>query len=333
MNHTLVLFDSEAAYTAQLSRILGSWHTLPFEIHAFTELEALRAHLMRRRASLLLVAEKDFSEAVPAECADMVLILREGIGKSDLTSYESVSKYQSSADLVREIMTYYMPSSQAQTAAALTVQTDIVGIFSPLGRCGRTLFASAYGLLRADRGPTLYICLDPYCGIASYEENSRMGTLSDLLYYAGEDEAQLLRRISDAVCSLRLLSYIPPVRTPQDICDMESDDFKRLLFIIVRFMSYETILLDFGPAVPSPLTLMAACSRLYMPVLHDTVSERKTAAFRTMLAQSGREDLLSTISEIDVPPFVPADTGEGFAESLLLSPIGMQAMKILTEET
>lgn len=76
-----------------------------------------------------------------------LIVLTEGIKSPELGAYAGVYKYQSSAQIVREVMACY-----GEERSVLPVQspvlkkaTQILGVYSPVGRCLKTSFALTPG--------------------------------------------------------------------------------------------------------------------------------------------------------------------------------------------
>ena len=72
-----------------------------------------------------------------------IIILSEGVHPPELDQYPSVYKYQSSSDVIREVMECY--GAEKKTTPQYRVlkkrPQKLLGVFSPLGRCLKTSFA------------------------------------------------------------------------------------------------------------------------------------------------------------------------------------------------
>lgn len=69
-----------------------------------------------------------------------IIILSEGVHPPELDQYPSVYKYQSSSDVIREVMECYGAEKKTTPQyRVLKKTTEILGVFSPLGRCLKTV--------------------------------------------------------------------------------------------------------------------------------------------------------------------------------------------------
>ena len=329
----LALYDTEAAYTVQLARFLGAQRSFPFEVRAFTEKEKLRQFLTMHTADLLLIAESDYTEDMVSLPASLTVILREGTGNPACSGLPGVTKYQSGPELVREILRNGPSGTPSLFASGSPGGPPLISIFSPVGRCGKSLLALALGLLLARSRPTLLISFDRYCGFPFLAAPQDAPTLSDLLCYIREEEETSLRRILAAERDWHGLTFLPPVRVARDIPDADGDEIRSLLSAVRRSGQFETVLADFGSDVPDALSLLSDSKQIYMPVPDDPVSACKTDCFEHQLRLAGREDLLARITKLRLPPpdgELPSSAR--FADRLPLSPIGALSLQLIRRD-
>ena len=94
-----------------------------------------------------------------------------------------VYKYQASDDLLREVMSWYRPQEIPVLMTAAGRRSRITGVYSPIGRCGKTSFALTLGQVLAREEKVLYITLEEFSGLSALTGTVYTGGLSDLLYY------------------------------------------------------------------------------------------------------------------------------------------------------
>lgn len=137
----------------------------------------------------------------------------------ELGGYAGVYKYQASSQIVREVMACYGEEKSVLPvqSSALKKSTDILGVYSPLGRCLKTSFALTLGQILAKERPVLYLNLEEYAGFEELFGRSFSGTLSDLLYFVQQGENNLSVKLSGMVQTAGTLDFIPPVQSPLDI--------------------------------------------------------------------------------------------------------------------
>ena len=143
---------------------------------------------------LLLISGRAMCREVRDLDIGKIIILSEGVHPPELDQYPSVYKYQSSSDVLREVMAYYGAEKKtvADQIAVLKKTTEIIGIFSPLGRCLKTSFALTLGQILAKERAVLYLNMEEYSGFEELMGKGFAHNLSDLLYYVRQDNQNLL---------------------------------------------------------------------------------------------------------------------------------------------
>mgnify|MGYP000078486855 FL=1 len=153
--------DLEVDYAFNFMDYLNQKRNLPFEIQAFTTAESLLAYGKENHIELLLISDKAMRKEIREIGIGKIIILSEGVHPPELDQYSSVYKYQSSADVIREVMACYGEEKALNPVAfpALKKTMEIVGVFSPLGRCLKTSFSLALGQILARERAVLYLNL------------------------------------------------------------------------------------------------------------------------------------------------------------------------------
>ena len=99
--------DLEVDYAFNFMDYLNQKRNLPFEIQAFTTAESLLAYGKENHIELLLISDKAMRKEIREIGIGKIIILSEGVHPPELDQYSSVYKYQSSADVIREVMACY----------------------------------------------------------------------------------------------------------------------------------------------------------------------------------------------------------------------------------
>ena len=87
---------------------LNQKKNIPFEIQVFTAVENLIAYGKKTRIELLLISGRAMCREVRELDIGKIIILSEGVHSPELDTYPSVYKYQSSSDVIREVMECFL---------------------------------------------------------------------------------------------------------------------------------------------------------------------------------------------------------------------------------
>ena len=326
--------DLEVDYAFNFMDYLNQKKNLPFEIQAFTTAESLIAYGKENHIELLLISDKAMRKEVRDLGIGKIIILSEGVHPPELDQYSSVYKYQSSSDVIREVMACYgeEKSLDPVTFPVLKKTMEIIGVFSPLGRCLKTSFALALGQILAKERAVLYLNLESYSGFEELLGKKFPANLSDLFYYVRQGNENLIHRMNGMIQTVNNLDFIPPVRTPSDIRTVDWEDWEQLLQEIVLHSSYEVLILDMGENGDEDFRLLEMCRKIYMPVLNDTLSVCKVTQFENLLRIWNKEKILEKTEKVHLPFHMDRISSDAYVEQLVWSELGDYIRELLRKE-
>ena len=323
-----VIYDTERYYTEKLVRMLTARRTLPYDFHAFTDPEKLHQFLARSRTDVLLVSEKDFDDSLLSECRGQVVLLGEENALPFKGDIPRVYKYQPSGSLMQEVLSAVRTQENSPETAEgpLRARQKVIGVYSPLGRCQKTMFCLALGEHLGQEKTTLYLNFEPYPALLQLSLPPGGPTLSDIIYDLREDGGRAAASVEKAAVPFGHMFCVPPVRVPEDVCDITVADMHTLLAQLHARSRFERIILDLGNSLRDIPEILSGCDVIYMPVLSDPVSRTKTGAFISHMIDAGQEQTLTRLQEISLPPLPPEEAFGDQILSALLSGTGMEAL-------
>ena len=328
-----VIFDTERYYTEKLVRMLTARRTLPYDFHAFTDPDKLHQFLTRSRTDILLVSEKDFDESLLDECRGKVVLL----GEEDALPFKGdiprVYKYQPSGSLMQDVLAAVRTEEIVSgRSSVLRGRQKIIAVYSPLGRCHKTMFSLALGEHLAEDHTVLYLNFEPYPALLQLSLPPKGLTLSDIIYDLQEGGEQTVLQIEKAAVPYGHMFCVPPVRVPEDIFDLTGTDMDRLFTQLHSRSRFERIILDLGNSIRDIPEILSGCDMVYMPVLPDPVSRAKTDAFISHMIDDDQEQTLARIREVQLPPLQPSETFGDQILSSVLSGIGAAAAERIRKD-
>lgn len=326
--------DLEVDYAFNFMDYLNQKKNLPFEIQAFTTAESLLAYGKENHIELLLISDKAMRKEIRELGIGKIIILSEGVHPPELDQYSSVYKYQSSSNVIREVMAYYGEEKALNPVVfpVLKKTMEIIGVYSPLGRCLKTSFALALGQILAKDKAVLYLNLEEYSGFEELFGKKFPTNLSDLFYYVRQGNENLIHRMNGMIQTVNNLDFVPPVRTPSDIRTVCWEDWERLLQEITLHSSYEVLVLDIGSGIDENFQLLDLCEKIYMPVLKDAVSVCKMTQFENLLRIWNKDKILEKIEKLHLPFYMDSISSESYVEQLVWSELGDYIRKLLRKE-
>lgn len=322
--------DLEVDYARNFMDYLNCRRNLPFEILAFTSAEQLAKYARNQHIEILLISDKAMCPMVKELDVGKLVILSEGVHMPELDQYPSVYKYQSSDHVIREVMACYGADKLIPMPLPVPKKPmEILGIYSPLGRTGKTSFALTLGQVLSRDKVTLYLNMEEYSGFEQLFEMKYKHSLSDVLYYIRQGNQNLSHKISAMVETMDNLDYLPPVQSPGDIRMASEEEWHQLVDTLVLHSAYEVLVLDFGNCMDGVFSLLERCTRIFVPVQGDVMSQGKLAQFENLLRMWDYPHVLQKIEKIKLPYHRAQGSGGEAVRELVWSELGDYTRELL----
>lgn len=292
-----VIFDRNEEYAKELAEYLNESigkksRRDRFSIHLFTEATALHAYCKEQAVDILLVSEpvsKEEQELFSSICVKKRLYI---------TEYEEegkVYKYQSAEKILRIVM----QTEDDQVSLQEKRETNqIYGVYSPVGRCGKTSFGLALAKVLAEEAPTLFLSLDTFSDLKKILPRQSTMDLSDLMYFALQGKEEIYRQSSKCINEIEGVQYVLPAYGGIAWNELNRTQWEDLFLYFLHATKNQYLVIDFGTGVEKVWELLNLCDCIWMPYIEE---DRKLLEFEEFLLHSGREELYDRIRKIYVP--------------------------------
>lgn len=286
----ILICDSEEAYVKKLAEVLLLRKEVTAGVRTCSSLEYIGKTLEIGNIRVLLI-----SEEVPYKmrkqlfagkrivltkdhCADL------GIEETELMKYQSIEK------LTTVIMRVFFENS-FQLSKRNGHQAKVIGIYSPVHRIGKTTFALKLGRELSEEESVLYLNLETYAGMGGYFRDEEVQDLSNLLYYAKQENDVISVRLTSIVRQMGNLDYIPPVKVGTDLKAVEMQEWKELFEKISQQSIYKVIIVDMGNSIQNIFEMMEMCDWIFIPFADDVYAKAKMKQWKYMLNVLKMQDL------------------------------------------
>ncbi|MCR4909080.1 MAG: hypothetical protein K5985_09625 [Lachnospiraceae bacterium] len=324
----MAVYDSDEAYVTKLMDYFCEVRPVPVEIRGFTEWDALKGFAEENPVDILLVEEANLKDEMEELKFGEIMVLSEEAGtRKDGRGHKNVCKYQSTENIMREVMSYYAEEPEELSAALSGSICHLIGVYSPVRRSLQTSFSLTLGELLSRREKTLYVNMEDYSGFHSLLKESFMSDLSDLVFYVGQNKKNFPYKLASIVQRVGQLDYIPPAIYPTDLKTVDISTWL-LLFEKLITSGYGTIIVDFGDGIKDLTELLKICELIYMPVRTDRVSEAKLEQYEASMRIMEQSELLNKTKKLEFPYFRDLDCSP---ENLEQTSLGDYVRKLLSE--
>ena len=105
-----------------------------------------------------------------------------------------------------------------------------------------------------------------------------------------------------------------------------------LLQQIIDYSNYDVVILDLSDSVSQLYKVLEQCTRIYMPIRADPVSQAKIHQFEHTLQVWEKQMVLDRIRKIKLPYHRSSKTGIGYMDDLVWSELGDYVREMLRTE-
>ncbi len=320
MKKVLAVYDDDASYAEKLSSYVNKKEDGIFSAVAFTSKEKLEEYSKSHDIDLLLSKKYEKEDTPDIRPAKTIWLTEEREDPSE----GGICKYQSGDEIIREVMSVYadLPESEIYPLKMAGKKGKrLIGVYSPVNRCGKTSLALAIAQMIAKEEKTILITLDSFSGLACMLNEQWKRDLSDLIYFYKQGRYTALR-LNSVLYYIGELAWIPPIRFPEDLSEISAREMAELVSCILEESTFDTAVLDIGDYARQMIPFLERCNIVYIPVKEDIHSLAKLDEFSDYLDIMGKGALKERFFKVRVPMTNGARRMEYFPQELLWGDMG-----------
>lgn len=276
----IVLADSDELY---LNKLTGYFmeKTNMFDICSFTSKESLIKYISNTQNKVDMIA---FTEDLADDTISMAdipakVFLSDG-SFSNVNRFESVNKYQKAEKLVNSIrMIYAEKTGRVDAVTTGDKQTKAIGVYSPVGGCGKTTMALALSMHLANIGKRVfYLNYEIVNSTTEFLNTAPSGSLSDVFLSVKTKGANVGLRIvaNKYKDSVTKIDFINPPESALELNELTIQEQLKLMNEIDTLGEFNAVVVDFDSGFGLPkLDLLDSCDVILMPFTTDAMSLSK----------------------------------------------------------
>lgn len=324
----------DEVYAYRLMSYLKTAPVIPYELLVFTEKRALSEYFSTGEADVLLANDDEIIEQAVKRKVPKILKLSEEqiLTVCESTEYHPVFKYQSTENIVREMVNYCLEDTRVSGyGKKIRNAGRIVGIYSPAGRCYKTTFSLAVADALARNGRVLYVNLEEYSGLTEGILNRNQGSLSEIMYMYLRGYGGIGGKIQSMTGRIGRFEYLPPVEYPEDVVDVLPEEWITFIDYLLANMDYDYIVVDIGNLVKKVWNFFELMDVIFIPQPENAMSMNKLKEFIIDINNMGRGILLENVVYVQIPEAVELVGQEISMEKIEWSAVGNYARKVVNE--
>lgn len=293
----LGIYDNDAIYSRRLLSGLLKRAELKSQTVEFTRPENIKVFAEQHILELVLVSLDSYNSDMKCDNIKRIICLCED-EPSDAQQamatelgIELMYKYQSLSSLVREIL------SNTDRRINSISGKQLIAVYSPVHRCGKTLFSLALSQVLGENKPALFISLEEHSQLKDYMRSDEKGDLVDVIYYYLQGD--LADREKRFVRSAGRTDYVMPANEARDLRSLKLEEIIGVLKYFLNDSIYSCIVVDVGD-VQDVGGLLPEFDRVFVPVIEDDSQRKRVISFLDELAKTER-GIIDRIQEVSPP--------------------------------
>ncbi len=298
----LAVCDVDKHYAKKLMESFCERKNIGFQIHAFSDVKELEHFAQQNQLEILLITGRLMSERIQMLNIGKIILLSDGEIYEEFSDYESIYKYQSAERILKEILCCYAEYAKPSTGILCgKKEFEVYGVYSPIGRCGKSALARALAGKFGKYKRTLLLDLQSFSAYPEQLGEEELWDLTDIIYFLRQGKKTFLYKLGSIVRNRGAYDDILPMKTPADLRSVTLAEWTELLEKLADDSDYQVIVLDLGYEVCGLFGLLNQCTRIYTPVLSDEDSKRKIRNFEKILRDESFEKVIESIEKIHLP--------------------------------
>ncbi|MEE1086881.1 MAG: hypothetical protein U0L05_06915 [Schaedlerella sp.] len=286
-----VICDSQKQYSKNLLQMFRQKKAAGYQYHLFHTREELERFAQKKRIHILLLDEALFDKADQEFLADKTLLLVRQARKT-IKGVKSVIRYQSAEEIWKQVQKEATRKERSIRRIRQKPEGELIAVYSPVHRIGKTQFAIRLGKELAEKEPVLYLNLEEYSGMGHYFPEGQEKNLGDLFYYLRQERGNLGMKVSMIAGQQNNLDYIMPIPYVQDLKAVRQEEWLLLFERILKECIYGKIILDLGDSIDGLYTILKKCTNIYMPYIDELAAAAKMKQYVDNIRKLGMEEIL-----------------------------------------
>lgn len=331
-NGLIAICDEDSDYANSLAAYFRLKGSLATDIVVFTEFDTFSQYIKEHYIDILIMHE-DFTDSITNLSHNNLFILCNNQPREDLDDSHKIYKYNSAEETLRIIMANYDTSQPTSLLSFHKYRkSKLIGIVSPIGRCGKTSLALGLALKLSQNHSCLFISFDECTPLRIFlpKKEPIRSSLADIIYYFLQSMDISDNRILSCFQTFQGMDYIPPSDQLGTYSELQPEELLSFILNISGLGKYDYIIVDWS-IFSFNYALIKACDSILLPTLEDDLySVEKTKCFLETIKHQYKEDNLF-IKPITLPYVSFNQTSSEYTYLLTSGAIGNTIISLIQE--
>lgn len=300
MKKSILILDSDISYAKKISNYGIKYKGKEYIFLFFSNVSSFEKYQGKNKSAISLI-NIDLIDKIKSINSEMLFIMTNEIGQEKL-HIKSIEKLFENDNIhiayiykfssAQQIFDYCINEYKKNYKENIENKTISYLVFSPIGRCGKTILSYAFASELSKSKKVLYISLN------SYESMGCEHGLSQVIYDFKNNKLTYENLIKQIDLQGNL-SILYGVSHPEDMSQVSPEEIDKIVSEIISLMNFDIIVIDSDNNYSKSFYLFSSCDTIILPTLKDEISKQKKNKFLSFIKEQNIFDI-SKIKEIDM---------------------------------
>ncbi|MCI8669265.1 MAG: hypothetical protein HFI34_07080 [Lachnospiraceae bacterium] len=284
--HNVVILEDDMEYLGNFLSYFENYNESVLRIAGFSEKDSFFKFINQNNIDLILTKEELLSDIEKDVDNKKILLLTEEDGIESINGIKTLYRFQHMKNIIRYIFNLCAESIPVKRDIIRVKggeKIQIIGVYSPVKRCGKTALSIELAGSLAKNGKILLINMEEYSALRKDDGENNEYDLADLLYFYMQNSWSFELKLKAVLQNMCGFDYIPPMKNGSELRNITVEQWKGLISEIGKVSDYKIIILDVSDIIGNILQLLDMCDFVIMPYMMDEISVYKAAEFEKYL--------------------------------------------------
>ncbi|MHB8062054.1 MAG: AAA family ATPase [Ruminiclostridium sp.] len=243
----LLILDDDDEYSFNLCNYLTHNYSEALLVNYYNISYKIEEWIKKIDPDIILICEKYYNQ-VSNYFKKNLIILTTGTNSVGLSDVSFIYKYKDANQIVGDIINIFTKAGNIITQTKDKI-TKTVAIYSAAGNVGKTSVAMGISTICSYLGLSVfYLNLEQFQSTSIFFSNNIEYSISDIIYYAKENDKNLISKISTMSCkdAVSNVHYFKEPNNAFDIDELLPQDIKFIVDTMKECGQYDLIVIDMG---------------------------------------------------------------------------------------
>ena len=301
----IALCNKDEFYCRRFSEYVVKHKAKEMELSVYSDREQFEEALDREKFDLVLAGEEFVTEDmgnVLVLCEDCVEKVAEPAmwDSAIVPARKSISKYQPMEQVMHELYVLVGRDRDERKVMTGVGGLEVIGICSPSRNEMQEMFSMLYAVNMAENKKVLYLSFLEFSGFRELSGLSGEYDMSDLMLKV-RNGCLTAEYFWNCVYEMHGACVILPFENPENIRQIGTNEFYKLLEFVELYTDFEQVIVNFGVSMEELALCMQRCNILYLLGKEEFFYQCQEQEFFQWLNKTGNEAVVDKLQKICIP--------------------------------